>query len=127
MNLHFDISNLPYDENEFPLPFSKSYLNFFREQGFKILIAEEETCFIPIAIEKKFLFTIGRFLYAPFNIKSDISPDAEKIFLESLREKLSKETQVDFLLPPVHICTFKTIPSRSYYKQIGIIQLPLDN
>jgi len=128
MTVYSDIASLPYNENLFPPSFLKSYLRFQQtEADIVAVVGDENQTFVPLAIQKKYGFRIGRFLYKPFNCSKELSAEEEKRFLNGLKIFLSEKNIADVLLAPLHICVFHGLPEAALAAPLGIIRVDLKN
>jgi hypothetical protein len=132
MTIINSLSELGLNESKFPIFFHDSYLNHERitSQGSVIIL------YVDIDIKGIIVFkttrlkiiTKGQYLFTPRDFNgNELSTENEQQILNKFHDYIELNKLVDIILPPSHYSTFKSIPSKCLFFEMGLISCKIES
>lgn len=129
MKLIKSLSEVSIPQKDFPL--------FFWDQWLESETGPNSSCFlcyddeyksiVPFKLHKLKFLKKANYIYTPLNYKGErLATDLEKRFVEKFHDFLKSKRICDVIFPPLHVCTFTSIPKGVHYFSLGIIKLDLE-
>ena len=120
-----EFNQVPDLKLRYPLFFQESYAQYERTKEWEVKIFTDGKSFVPVKIKAGRLIKQAQYLYPPVYNGERLTEQDEKIFLENFTAFCKRENVCDAILPPLHYSVFKTIPTKSFYSEIGTIVIDL--
>lgn len=125
------LSELGINESKFPVFFRDSYLKHVRvtSQGSSIMLYVDidKKGVIVFKTTKLKIITKGQYIFAPRDFNGDeLSTENELEILNKFHNYIEHNKLADIILPPTHYSTFKSIPSKCLFFEIGLISYKIE-
>jgi lipid II:glycine glycyltransferase (peptidoglycan interpeptide bridge formation enzyme) len=115
------------NEGEYPLYFSKKYLDFEKQNGNdSVLFYSEDNTIIPCRIYTKFIFKFLKPYCPPYKNGNRLSVEEEKKFLNEWVKFLKKSTSFHRIIQSYTMDVFSSYPDESIYAPFGQIYFDLE-
>lgn len=120
-----DFSDVPDLELAYPLFFQKNYAAYERTRGWEVKLFTNGHGYLPLKLKRNKFIMQGQYLYPPLAAGSRLSMQEEETFLNDFIVFCRNKNVCDFIIPPVHYSLFNAVPAGSYYTDLGIIVVNL--